>query len=196
VRSYVLVSPALATALGVGLFCMLLLIGCGGGLQESPTEKAEEEAGVEEATDEGGAATAVELQPANNSGTSGIATLAEVTGGVEVRFDLRGLSDPGTSYLAHVHSGSCGDEQTDPDHVVEPGEDHEHDGASTEEAQSDEISYPLAPVVSDAEGRGSSTTILEKVTIEELLSGEHKYINVHAAGAGDDLPPDIACGKF
>jgi hypothetical protein len=58
VRSSVLVSPALATALGVGLFCMLLLIGCGGGLQESPTEKAEEEAGVEEATDEGGAATA------------------------------------------------------------------------------------------------------------------------------------------
>lgn len=106
-----------------------------------------------------------------------------------MRLDLRGLPDPGVTYLSHLHPGTCGDEHAGDDRGEE---DHEHDGTSAEEARSDEIEYPLTPVGSDAEGGGSSTTLLEDVTIEELLSGEPKYINVHAAGSGDDLPPDVA----
>lgn len=74
-RSSVSVLLAIATMLVPGLSC-ILLAGCGGGEQESsPVEKAEEEAGVEEVTNEGSAATEVELDPLNGSGASGTATL-------------------------------------------------------------------------------------------------------------------------
>jgi hypothetical protein len=46
---------------------------------------------------------------------------------------------------------------------------------------------------SETECSRSSTTLLEDVTVEQLLSGEPKYINLHAAGSWDDLPPDLAC---
>lgn len=49
---------------------------------------------------------------------------------------------------------------------------------------------------SETEGSGSSTTLLEDVTVEQLLSGEPKYINLHAAGSEDDLPPDLACSSL
>ena len=191
-RSSIPESSVAAAILLLGLFC-IFVAGCGGSEQESSVEKSEEEAGVEEVTNEG--AAVVELEPANDSGTSGVATFTETTNGVEIRLDVRGLPDPGAMYLSHLHPGACGDDRADQDHE-ETGEDHGHDDPSAQEGGSDEIEYPLTPVDSDAEGSGSSTTLLEDVTIEDLLSGEPKYINVHAPGSGDELPPDVACSSL
>jgi hypothetical protein len=52
----------------------------------------------------------------------------------------------------------------------------------------------LEPVESNAEGIGSSSTVLEGVTVGELLTGDSKYINVHAAGPGD--PPQLVCANL
>jgi hypothetical protein len=63
-----------------------------------------------------------------------------------------------------------------------------------DEADADEIEYPLTPVESNAAGAGSSTTVLEGVAPNELLSDGPKYLNVHAAGSGD--PPQLACADL
>ena len=52
----------------------------------------------------------------------------------------------------------------------------------------------MTPVESDAEGRGSSTSVLEDLTLDGLLSGEHKYMNVHAVGSGE--PPQLSCANL
>jgi hypothetical protein len=54
-------------------------------------------------------------------------------------------------------------------------------------ATAEEIVYPLTPVESNAAGEGSSTTVLEGVAPNELLSDGPRYLNVHAAGSGDPL---------
>jgi hypothetical protein len=157
----------------------------------------------------------VELQPTNDSGVSGIATFAKADGGVRVELELRGMPRPQASYLAHIHPGACGDEDhahhghggeaarddhgEDHEHGYEHGE-HEHEEHGTAHEQehegptADEIEYPLTPVESDAEGRGSSTSLLEDLTLDGLLSGEHKYINVHAVGSGE--PPQLSCANL
>ena len=132
-----------------------------------------------------GAVTKVMLHPANDSGVSGSLTLKRITGGVEVKVDVRGLSEPEAVYLAHIHQGTCADEGeggTD-DHT------HEHHSGSN-----GEIEYALSMVASDSEGNGSSTTLLWETTVGELLSGGPNYVNVHASGQGD--PPAVACGNL
>jgi hypothetical protein len=62
------------------------------------------------------------------------------------------------------------------------------------EAAAEEIVYPLTPVVSNAAGEGSSTTVLDGVSLNDLLSDGPKYLNVHAAGSGD--PPQLACADL
>jgi hypothetical protein len=49
-------------------------------------------------------------------------------------------------------------------------------------------------VKSDSEGRGSSTTTLRETSMEELFSGEPKYVNVHEAGSGN--PPILSCADL
>jgi len=54
----------------------------------------------------------VDLEPANGSGTSGSATLSKTKGGgVKVVLDVSGLPDHGAMYLAHIHPGTCGEEE-------------------------------------------------------------------------------------
>jgi hypothetical protein len=182
---------------------LLVLAGCGGGASQAPEE--------ERTTNHGAGSATVELQPTNDSGVSGIATFAKADGGVRVELELRGMPRPQASYLAHIHPGACGDE----DHAHhghggeaardDHGEDHEHGEHEHEEhgtaheqehegPTADEIEYPLTPVESDAEGRGSSTSLLEDLTLDGLLSGEHKYINVHAVGSGE--PPQLSCANL
>jgi hypothetical protein len=103
-------------------------------------------------------------------------------------------------YLAHVHPGSCEDkDHHDPledetaDHL---GHDHGHDEHTHELGENDEasaggIEYPFTPVKSNAAGEGSSATLLEGVVLGELLSDESKYLNVHAAGSGEQA--QLAC---
>jgi hypothetical protein len=108
-------------------------------------------------------------------------------------------------YLAHVHLGSC----EDPDHPNSPegetADHHSHEHGHEEhadahvreendEATVDGIEYPLTPVESNAAGAGSSTTVLDGVALNELLSDGPKYLNVHAAGSGD--PPQLACADL
>jgi hypothetical protein len=52
----------------------------------------------------------------------------------------------------------------------------------------------LSEVQSDSEGHGSSTTTLENASIEKLVTGELKHLNVHAAGSGD--PPVLALPRL
>jgi hypothetical protein len=87
-------------------------------------------------------------------------------------------------HLAHIHPGTCGEEE-------EGGASHEHGGH--EHGTAKEIEYPLTPVEPDGQGNGSSTTVLKSVTLEGLLSGEAKHINVHAPGSGQ--PPPVTCAN-
>jgi uncharacterized protein (DUF305 family) len=125
----------------------------------------------------------VDLEPANGSGTSGSVTLSKTKGGVKVVLNVSGLPDRGTMYLAHIHPGACGEEETGGQgHSV-----HEHGTAK-------EIEYPLSPVGPDKEGEGSSTTVVHNVTLEGLLSGDPMHVNVHAPGSGD--PPPVTCANL
>ncbi len=124
----------------------------------------------------------VELEPVNGSGTKGRATLSQTDGGVKVVLEVSGLPDPGTTYLAHIHPGTCNGE--------EGGASHNHSGH--EHGYSDEIEYPLSQIQSDPTGEGSSTTILGDVILDDLLSGEH--VNVHAPGSGE--PPPVTCANL
>jgi uncharacterized protein (DUF305 family) len=132
-----------------------------------------------------GASAEVELEPANGSDTRGTATLSKTdSGGVKVALRVSGLPNSGTMYLAHIHPGTCGEE--------EGGGSHEH--GAHEHGASEEIEYPLTPVEPDAQGNGSSTTMVHDVTLEGLLSGEPKHINVHVPGSGE--PPPVTCANL
>jgi uncharacterized protein (DUF305 family) len=127
----------------------------------------------------------VDLQPQNGSSTMGSATLSKTDGGVKVVLEVSGLPSSGTTYLAHIHPGTCGEEEEEEEH-------HEHGGH--EHGASEEIEYPLTPVEPDAQGNGSSTTVVHDVTLEGLLSGDPKHINVHAPGSGQ--PPPVTCANL
>jgi uncharacterized protein (DUF305 family) len=131
-----------------------------------------------------GDSAVVDLEARNGSGTTGKAVLSKTDGGVKVALDVSGLPSSGTIYLAHIHPGTCGEEAEEGD---EGHAGHEH-GAS------EEIEYPLSPVEPDAERDGSSTTVVHDVTLEGLLSGEPKLINVHAPGSGE--PPPVTCANL
>jgi hypothetical protein len=54
----------------------------------------------------------VDLQPANGSGTRGTATFSKAEGGgVKVVLKVTGLPRSGTMYLAHIHPGTCAEEE-------------------------------------------------------------------------------------
>jgi uncharacterized protein (DUF305 family) len=126
----------------------------------------------------------VDLEPANGSGTSGRAALSKTEGGVKVVLNVTGLPDRGTMYLAHIHPGTCGEEE---DEGGQGHSGHEHGTAQ-------EIEYPLSPVYSDKKGEGSSTTVVHKVTFEGLLWGDPMHVNVHAPGSGN--PPPLTCANL
>jgi uncharacterized protein (DUF305 family) len=131
-----------------------------------------------------GASAHVELEPANGSDTRGTVTLSKRDGGVKVALRVSGLPNSETMYLAHIHPGTCGEE--------EGGGSHEH--GAHEHGGSEEIEYPLSQVDPDQKGEGSSTTVLRNTTLEDLLSGEPKHLNVHAPGSGE--PPPVTCANL
>jgi uncharacterized protein (DUF305 family) len=125
----------------------------------------------------------VDLKPQNGSGTMGRAVLTKTEGGVKVTLEVSGLPSSGTMYLAHIHPGTCGEEEEGHGHS-----DHDH-GAH------EEIEYPLTPVQPDSKGDGSSTTVVRDVTLEGLLSGDPKLVNVHEPGSGEP-PPVMTCANL
>jgi hypothetical protein len=129
----------------------------------------------------------VGLRPANGSGTRGTATFSKAKGGgVKVSLKVTGLPRSGTMYLAHIHPGTCAEE--------EGGGGAEHGHSHHEHGTSEEIEYPLTPLEPDAEGNGTSTSVLRHVTLEGLLSGEPKHVNVHEPGPGE--PPPVTCANL
>ena len=130
------------------------------------------------------------LHPEHNSGGSGTVSLDNTSGRVLVKLDLRGLPNPNTYYLAHIHPGTC---------AQEAGETHgEHGGRHKKQGEGhdhgEEIEYPLSQVKSDSEGRGSSTTAMHETSVDKLFSGEPKLVNVHEAGSGN--PPILSCADL
>ena len=178
----------------VALAALVLADGCagGGGSQEGQSHEETNHDGSHDGSHNGSAK--VELRPEGDSGVSGIASFEDASDGVVVKLRMRGLPEPDTLYLAHVHHGTC----------AEQGEEHEHaeegEASNTpaltgkEHAHAEEIEYPLNQVESDSEGQGTSTTTLDDTSVKELFSGEPKLVNVHEAGSGD--PPILACADL
>jgi hypothetical protein len=127
----------------------------------------------------------VDLEPAQGSGTTGTATFSKADGGVKVVLKVFGLPSSGTMYLAHIHPGTCAEEEAG---GGEHGHSHHEHGAT------EEIEYPLSPVEPNAEGDGTSTTVVHHVTLEGLLSGDPKHVNVHKPGSGE--PPPVSCANL
>jgi hypothetical protein len=152
------------------------VVGCGGGASQQGAEQ--------ERTHHQTGAVKLDLRPEGDSGVSGTASFEDRSGGVLVKLDLRNLPKPNTLYLAHIHPGTCAEEEK------EGGEDHEHMGHK----HSEEIEYPLSQVKSDSEGHGSSTTTLRETSVDKLFSGGPKHVNVHEAGSGN--PPVLTCADL
>jgi hypothetical protein len=128
----------------------------------------------------------VNLQPANGSGTRGTATFSKAKGGgVKVVLKVTEVPKSTKMYLAHIHPGTCTEEEGG---AGEHGHSHHEHGAS------EMIEYPLTPVEPNAQGDGTSTTVLHHVTLEGLLSGEPKHVNVHKPGSGE--PPPVTCADL
>jgi uncharacterized protein (DUF305 family) len=128
----------------------------------------------------------VDLEPANGSQTTGTTILSKAKGGgVKIVLKVSGLPKSTKMYLAHIHPGTCAEEEGD---GAEHGHSHHEHGAS------EEIEYPLTPVEPDAKGDGSSTTVMHNVTLEGLLSGDPKHVNVHKPGSGE--PPPVTCANL
>ena len=177
------------------LAIFVTLCGCGqvGAQHERPDKKAaaappkNKKAMVKEKV---GNSAEVNLQPANRSGTKGTATFSKAAGGVKVVLKVTGLPRSGTMYLAHIHPGTCAEEEKGEEGVSggEHGHSHHEHGAP------EEIEYPLTPVKPDAKGDGTSTTVVHGVTLEGLLSGDPKHVNVHRPGSGE--PPPVTCANL
>ena len=129
----------------------------------------------------------VDLEPASGSGTTGTATLSKAKGGgVKVVVKVSGLPNSAKMYLAHIHPGTCAEEE---------GGGAEHSHSHHEQGATEEIEYPLTPVEPDAEGNVvTSTTVVHGVTLEGLLSGDPKHVNVHKPGSGE--PPPVSCADL
>jgi hypothetical protein len=142
-----------------------------------------------------------------DSGASGTASFKDISSkdgpdGVVVRLDLRGLPNADTSYLAHIHPGTCAEEAKE--HAHEQGEhpeegegreDEEYVFGHGEEGEEAEISYALTQVESNPEGRGTSTTMFGQISVNKLFSGgPKKHVMVHEAGSGN--PPILTCADL
>lgn len=191
----VLTSTVMRRALPTLLLLTVLILalgGCGGDSGDSSSETpVEKETPAEEETTAGGTTTTAPsvveegttfpLTPSRDSGVSGTATFVETSSGVEVRLDMRNLTDqPGTAYPAHIHEGgTCADERA---------------------GNSAPIEVPLNPVVAEGDGTASSTTVIEDVTLEELrelaFAGPPRYIDVHAPQVGGEAPLSISCADL
>ena len=107
------------TPLLVGLALMMVVLsGCG------VTSRASQE---ELAKGRSTSSIRLELMPTNNSGVSGSATFRKAATGTRVELELRGLPQPNEIYLAHVHPGSCEDEEHSEAPEGETADHHSHE---------------------------------------------------------------------
>jgi hypothetical protein len=118
------------------------------------------------------------LTPSRDSGVSGVATLTEVGGGVEVHLRMRDLPEEGVEHINHIHGGgTCAEDRA---------------------GRTAPVTIPLTPVVAEGDGTGSATTQLEDLTLARLFEGdEDRFILLHSkAKEGGGVPPGIACADL
>src|SRR5215217_2254025 len=121
----------------------------------------------------------LDLTPSRDSGVSGTATLKDVEGGVKVELRMKGLPEKGVEHINHIHGGgTCADDRA---------------------GRTAPVTIPLhTVVVAHADGRGSATTTVKDVTLEELLGDDqHRFILLHAkVKEGQGVPPGISCADL
>jgi Cu/Zn superoxide dismutase len=116
----------------------------------------------------------LELTPSRDSGVSGMATLTEVGGQLQVQLNVQGLPEDGVEHIAHIHTdATCADDRAD---------------------QGGPVEFPLEAVVAQGNA-GSSTTTLD-TTLSDLSDGTERYVNVHAENTGEGVPPGVACADL
>lgn len=145
----------------------------------------------------------VGLDPVGDSVTSGTATFRERNAGLELMLEVSGLPKPGAAYFGEIHEGVCENGQQG----GEPGAEFADRPASatvrlkllsargTEYAHGGDSAHEDADVllVGSADGTAQVVTLLQGYgTLDELLSGGPKYLDLHAPAPGD---PSIACGE-
>jgi hypothetical protein len=181
----------------VALLAIFLMVGC----TDSASQAEQEGQASHKKSDN----VELALRPEHDSGVSGTDSFEDISEGVLVTLELRGLPKPNEFYLAHIHPGTCAqgaeEGQAHPEHGEEHqhGEHHEEEGGGQghlgyEHGTAREIEYPLSQVKSDSEGQGSSTTTLRETSVDKLFSGEPKYVNVHEAGSGN--PSTLTCADL
>jgi Cu/Zn superoxide dismutase len=180
----------------IALVAIFLAVGCSAGSSKdagSSQPQQEDRHGI--------SAAKLDLRPQDDSGVSGSASFKDSSDGVLIKLDLRGLPKPNTNYLAHIHPGTCAKEAKEghaheEEHGEHPGEGegHEQEEYVFGHDEEGEISYALTQVKSNAEGRGSSTTMFGQLSVDKLFSGEPKHIMVHEAGSGN--PPILTCADL
>ena len=117
----------------------------------------------------------LQLKALRDSGVSGMATLTNVEGGVQVKLSMKGLPEAGVEHINHFHGGgTCADVQA---------------------GRMAPVTIPLNTIVAQEDGSGSATTTIKDVTLEELFGGDQKrFILVHAkTKEGQGVPPGISC---
>jgi hypothetical protein len=182
----------------ISLIVIFLVVGCGGGDAQGEHE--------DRPPHHGGSAK-LDLRPEGDSEVRGTASFEDSSDGVVVRLDLRGLPKPNTSYLSHIHPGTCAEEAKEghaheQGHAPERGE-HPGDGESQEHeeeyvfghGEGGEVSYALSQVKSNSKGRGTSITAFGQLSVDKLFSGgPKKHVMVHEAGSGN--PPILTCADL
>jgi hypothetical protein len=112
---------------------------------------------------------ALDATKASGQSASGTARLSLANNKLTVKINVSGL-EPNSKHIAHIHKGSC-----------------DSQGA---------VLYTLTPVVADASGHGTSTTVVDNVTSIPAIGW---YVNVHEAATMSDLNTQtgfdpLACG--
>jgi putative copper export protein len=149
----------------------------------------------------------VGLDPVGESVTSGTASFREdMAAGIVLRLEAAGLPEPGASYFSQIHEGACESGQQGRNTGPEYAEVGRPPASSTMvrfdllSARKPEYAHGGGHPSADVEfvsANDGTAVILYRLkdydTVDELLSGGPKYIDIHASGRGD---PTIACGEI
>jgi hypothetical protein len=131
----------------VALLAIFLMVGCTDGGSQAQQEG--------QASHKNSDKVEFALRAEHDSGVSGTASFEDISEGVLVKLQLRGLPEPNELYLAHIHPGTCAQETEEGQAHAEHGEEHQHgehyeeggtgQGHSRHEhGTAKEIEYPLA----------------------------------------------------
>lgn len=118
------------------------------------------------------------LTPSRDSGVSGMATLTDAEDGVEVELHMQGLPKAGVKHINHIHGGgTCADDRA---------------------GRTAPVTIPLKTVLANGDGKGSATTIIKDVTLDQLVAkDQHRFILLHAkVKEGQGVPPGISCADL